>query len=466
MRNQREILHNLVITQAAAEGKSLARAENMVVFVSGAVPGDVADVEIFKKKKNYAEGRAVNIIEPSPMRIQATCRHFGICGGCKWQNLKYKAQLSFKQQQVEDNLKHIGGLSNIDIRPVIGSERQFGYRNKLEFTFCDKKWVPTGEFQALDGAPAQNALGFHLPRFFDKVLDIENCLLMEQTADKIRNKLREYCIKETISFYNPRTHQGMMRNLIVRNSVSGQWMAIVVFARFEKEIIDKMMDFLEESFPEINSLIYIVNEKKNDTITDQVAICRKGEPWITEEFDGLSFRIGPLSFFQTNPRQAIVMYRQIAALASPEPHQLIYDLYTGTGSIACYLAAKARHVVGIEYVHPAIEDAKINATLNGIGNTTFVCGDIAKTLNEDFFAMHGNPDIVVTDPPRSGMHPDVVDQIIRIRPRKVVYVSCNPATQARDLALLKDNFRITAIQPIDMFPHTHHVENIALLESD
>ena len=458
MRKQKEqpVIPDVLITDMGAEGMAIARLDGMVVFVPFVVPGDVVDLKIIKKKKNYAEGRAVLLKTPSPRRVETQCPHFGVCGGCRWQNLNYADQLAAKQQQVRDNLERLGHVDCTGMQPICGSERIYNYRNKLEFTFSTRSWqeVPIGE-----DIPA---LGFHVPTVFDKVLPIEHCVLQDDLSNAIRLSVRDYAVSHGLSYYDIRHHTGCLRNLIIRNTDTGQWMVVVIFATLE-EGWQGLMEHLRDTFPQITSLQYIVNEKLNDSYSDLPATCFSGSDHIEEVMGDLRFAIRPQTFYQTNSAQAQRLYSFVAEYAELTPDDVVYDLYTGTGTIALFLARSCRQVVGIEYVEDSILAARENALRNQIGNAEFHAGDMAKVLTPDFVSAHGTPDVVITDPPRAGMHEKVVQQLLAMRPRRIVYVSCNPATQARDLELLAPLYRVGRIQPVDMFPHTQHVENIAEL---
>lgn len=460
-----QTLQEVEIIDAGAEGKAVGRKDNMVVFVANAVPGDIADIMIIRKKKSFLEGKAVSFLKYSDKRTDPFCKHFGTCGGCKWQNMAYEHQLYYKQKQVADNFIRIAHLEIPVISPIIASPQQTLYRNKLEYTFSDYRWL-TDEGMKAENKDRfnMNALGFHIAQHFDRVLDIEHCGLQAEPTNLIRNKLKDFCIAQGYSFYNPRRHTGFLRNIIIRNTVHGETMVIMVFGEERKEDQKKVLEKILDIHPSLTSLMYVVNTKHNDTVSDLDIQLYYGSPYITEKLGALIFRIGPVSFFQTNSRQALQMYNKIKEFAGDTSGKTIYDLYTGTGTIANFIAEGAHKVVGIEYIPSAIADAKINSELNRIGNTCFIAGDIAKTLTSEFTLQYGKPDIVITDPPRSGMHPAVVEQLASIRPERIVYVSCNPATQARDISMLANQYTIKAIQPFDMFPHTHHVENITLLE--
>lgn len=460
------ILENIEICDVAAEGKAIAKDGEMVIFVPYAVPGDVVDLQLTKKKKNYAEAKIVKMHKPSPDRLEPLCPHFGVCGGCKWQILPYPLQLAYKQKQVCDALTRIGRIELPEISPIIGSDRTERYRNKLEYTFSDFAWLTTEDMQLPEDRRRRKALGFHIPGKFDKVLHISSCVLQDEISDRIRNSLHEFCAARGISYYDIRRREGMMRNLIIRNSATtGELMTIVVFFEDDKAIWDEVLNFLSENFPEISSLMYVHNPKGNDTINDLEIKTFRGSDCIYETMEDLRFKIGPKSFYQTNTAQAHKLYSAARDFARLSGDEVVYDLYTGTGTIANFVARSARRVVGIEYVEAAIEDARINSAENGIGNTLFFAGDMKDVLTPEFIDRHGSPDVIITDPPRAGMHPDVVETIIKAAPQRIVYVSCNPATQARDLALLDPYYKVTAVQPVDMFPHTQHVENVVALEA-
>ncbi len=457
------LLEQIEITGVAAEGKALARVDDMVVFVPFVAPGDVVDLQLTRKKHNYAEARVVNFHQYSPLRVAPFCEHFGVCGGCKWQHVSYDYQLQFKRQQVEDNLTRIGKIPLPEVLPAKGSAKQQFYRNKLEFSFSNKSWLTHEQMQSVQEFDCRNALGFHIPGMFDKVLDIKKCWLQDDISNRIRLTIRQYAIDHNYSFFDLREQTGLMRNIIVRTSSTGEIMLIVVFFEPDTERIQALMQHLADTFPEITSLLYIVNQKHNDTITDQEVHTFKGRDYIWESMEGLRFKIGPKSFYQTNSEQAYELYKVAREFAGLTGDELVYDLYTGTGTIANFVARQARKVVGIEYVPEAIEDAKENARINGLENTMFYAGDMKDILTEEFIAEHGRPEVIITDPPRAGMHDDVINTILFAAPQRIVYVSCNPATQARDLSLLDAKYRVERIQPVDMFPHTHHVENVVLL---
>ena len=463
------ILENVEILDAGSEGMSIARINDQVIFVPFVVPGDVADLQITAKKRRYLEGRAVRLRIPSPWRIEPHCVHFGICGGCRWQNMTYERQLYYKQKQVYDNLTRIGKIDAPEILPILPSPVTQYYRNKLDFTFSNHRWFTEPVKPDDDTSTHYNALGFHVPRFFDKVVDIRECFHQKDPSNAIRNELRSYAEAHQLPFYDVRKWEGLMRNLIIRDTLSGGLMVILVF-HHEDPAIGLMIDHLTKKFPQITSLFYVINPKKNDSLNDLEFRHAAGEPYITEilppyrdGYPDISYRIGPASFFQTNSLQAVNLYRTVAGFADLTGVEAVYDLYTGTGTIANYLAPYAQHVTGIESVEPAVADAILNSKLNRIQNTTFIAGEAEKMLDDSFLAQHGTPDVIITDPPRNGMHEKVVRTILQIRPEKVVYVSCNPATQARDLALMSPSYHLVKCQPVDMFPHTQHVENVALL---
>ena len=458
------VLEGVEITGVAAEGKSLARVNDMVVFIPYGAPGDVVDVKLDKKKKSYAEGHIERMIQPSTMRCEPFCEHFGVCGGCKWQHLPYEYQLECKRQQVVDALERIAKVELPQVNDILGSAHTVHYRNKLEYTFSNKMWLTFEQMQSGEEFTDRNALGFHIPGAFDKVLDIKRCLLQDEISNELRLFIREYTLSKGYSFYDLKAQQGLMRTLMVRTASTGELMLIVVFGEDNAEAIEDVMSAIAERFPQITSLLYVVNLKVNDTIGDQVVNLYRGRDYIEEEMEGLRFRIGPKSFYQTNSLQAYNLYKVARSFARLIGDECVYDLYTGTGTIANFVARQARKVVGIEYVPEAIADAKLNSQVNGIENTTFFAGDMKDVLTTEFIAEHGRPDVMIVDPPRAGMHGDVVNVILEAEPQRIVYVSCNPATQARDIALLDAKYRVTAVQPVDMFPHTHHVENVVALE--
>ena len=451
----------------AAEGKAIAKVNDLVIFVPYVVPGDVVDLQIKRKKNKYAEAEAVKFHELSLVRAVPFCQHYGVCGGCKWQVLPYSEQIRYKQKQVEDNLRRIGKIELPEISPILGSAKTEFYRNKLEFTFSNKRWLTNDEVRQDVKYDQMNAVGFHIPGAFDKVLAIEKCWLQDDISNRIRNAVRDYAYEHDYSFINLRTQEGMLRNMIIRTSSTGELMVIVICKiteDHEMELFKQLLQFIADSFPEITSLLYIINNKCNDTINDLDVHVFRGNDHIFEEMEGLRFKVGPKSFYQTNSEQAYNLYKVARDFAGLTGDELVYDLYTGTGTIANFVSRQARKVIGIEYVPEAIEDAKVNAEINGIENTLFFAGDMKDILTQDFINQYGRPDVIITDPPRAGMHQDVVDVILFAEPKRIVYVSCNPATQARDLQLLDVKYRVKAVQPVDMFPHTHHVENVVLLE--
>jgi 23S rRNA (uracil1939-C5)-methyltransferase len=458
------ILEKLLVTGIASEGKAIAKYNDKVIFVPFVVPGDVIDVQLTRKKNSYAEGKAIYFHQYSSERTESFCEHYGICGGCKWQILPYTEQIKYKQKQVIDNLVRIGKIELPEVSPILGSEKTQFYRNKLEYSFSNKRWMTLEEVQSGEKMQDMNALGFHIPGMFDKVLDIRKCLLQAEPSNSIRLAIKDFCTKNNYSFFDFRNQTGLMRNLIIRTSSTGETMLIVVFYENEPEKIHRLLSHIATGFPEITSLLYIVNEKANDTITDQEVHIFRGKDYIFEKMDNLKFKIGPKSFYQTNSEQAYNLYKITSDFAGLTGNELVYDLYTGTGTIANFISRQAKQVIGIEYVPEAIEDAKVNSGINGISNTLFFAGDMKDLLNIDFIRHHGRPDVIITDPPRAGMHNDVIDVILFAEPQKIVYVSCNSATQARDLNLLNSKYRVTKVQPVDMFPHTHHVENVVLLE--
>ena len=456
------ILPNLSIIDIAEEGKGVAKADELVVFVDKAVPGDIVDVKIVKKKKNFAEAVIETLHTGSPLRTDPFCQHFGVCGGCKWQHMQYDAQLHFKQKNVEAALQRLAKVDTSSIEPILGSAENKYYRNKLEYTFSNKRWLNQQDMTDRDDLE-MNALGFHVPLRFDKILDIDHCYLQAEPSNTLRNQVRGYALRTGLSFYDLRNHEGNLRNLIIRTSSTGEVMVVVVFAFVEQEQVDGLMEYLKLNFPEITSLLYIINQKKNDTIFDQDVITYAGRDHIFEDMNGLKFKIGAKSFYQTNSLQAHELYKITKDFAGFKGDELVYDLYTGAGTIANFIAGSVKKVIGVEYVPTAIEDAKFNSELNGIDNTVFYAGDMKDILTTDFIAAHGKPDVVITDPPRAGMHTDVVERLLEMEAEKIVYVSCNAATQARDLSLLKEKYTVSRIRPVDMFPHTQHVENVVLL---
>lgn len=458
-----EIVENLAISEAGAEGNAMARLDNYVIFAEGAVPGDVADVMIYRKKKNYAEGRVVNIITPSADRVTPFCTHFGTCGGCKWQHMAYDKQIFFKQKHVEDVLERIGKIELPKATAIKGSALTKYYRNKLEYTFSNKAWLTKEDLDS-GASMLQPALGFHVPSRFDKILDVKECFLQEDLSNKIRLAVREFSIANNFEFFDPKSQEGYLRNLIIRSTSTGEWMVVVVFKKDDQESRELLLNHLKNTFPQITSLQYIVNEKRNDTIYDQDVVLFNGRTYIEEKMEELVFRISAKSFYQTNSLQAYELYKIVRDYAALTGNEHVYDLYTGTGTIASFVAGKAKRVIGIDYVEDAIKDAIDNARHNKIKNVKFLAGDIKDTLTQDFVAEHGRPDVVITDPPRSGMHEDVVKAIVNNAPDRIVYVSCNPSSQARDLQILDNAYRVEQYQPVDMFPHTTHVENVMLLK--
>ena len=468
------ILENVTITDYAAEGKSVTRVDDMVVFVPWAVPGDVCDLQVRRKKHSFMEAEVIRYHIYSKVRVKPFCQHFGVCGGCKWQQLPYEEQLRMKQQQVFDQLTRIGKIELPEFRPILGSVKTQEYRNKLDFGCANKRWLTTEQLKDETLVKDTPAIGFHITGAFDKILPIGKCWLMDDLHNQIRNEIRDYAIEHGLSFFDLRAQKGLLRDVIIRNSASGEWMVIIQFHYDEtggEHEAKGLLQHIADKFPQITSLMYVDNQKCNDTIGDQDILTFKGQDHIFELMEDLKFKVGPKSFYQTNTEQAYHLYSVVREFAFSNSQELtadsrqplVYDLYTGTGTIANFVARKARQVIGIEYVPEAIEDAKVNSQLNGIGNTLFYAGDMKDILTDDFIAAHGRPDIIITDPPRAGMHPDVVKTILRTAPKRIVYVSCNPATQARDLQLLDTDYRVEAVQPVDMFPHTPHVENVVLL---
>ena len=458
------LLEKVRITDIGAEGNALARVDNLVVFVPMLIPGDVVDLRVTRKRKKYLEGKVVKFHEYSPDRIEPRCKHFGVCGGCKWQHLPYELQLKYKAKQVQDNLIRIGKIDQPEINPIVGSSDVFLYRNKLEYTFSNKRWLTQEEVNSQNTFEKEGALGFHIPGLFDKVLDIEECHLQPEPSNSIRNAIREYALKNDLAFFDLREQTGFLRTLVIRNSLGGKVMVIVVFFHEDEEKRTGLLDFLASEFPQVTSLMYVINSKRNDSLSDQEPVLYKGEGFLTEEMDGLQFRIGPKSFYQTNTRQGLELYRLARDYAGLTGDETVYDLYTGTGTIANYVAPYAAKVIGVEYIEEAVHDARINSEINGILNTSFFAGDMKTVLSESFFEINGKPDVIITDPPRAGMHEDVIKIIAMAAPEKIVYISCNPATQSRDIQLLSADYIVSGVQPVDMFPHTHHVENIVLLK--
>lgn len=463
-RKELPLLEKVTITDIGAEGNALARVDNLVVFVPMLIPGDVVDLKVVKKRKKYLEGRVLKFHAYSPDRIDPRCKHFGVCGGCKWQHLPYELQLKYKEKQVKDNLKRIGKIEDPDIMPIIGSDDIYLYRNKLEYTFSDKRWLTIEEANSDNKYEREGALGFHIPGLFDKVLDIEECHLQPEPSNSIRNSVRQYAMEKELEFFDLREQKGFLRNIVIRNSLKGDVMVIVVFFHEDQEKRTALLDFIASEFPSVTSLMYVINSKRNDSLNDQLPVLYKGENFLVEEMDNLKFRIGPKSFYQTNTKQALVLYRAALNFADLTGTEIVYDLYSGTGTITNYVAPHAKKVIGVEYVDDAVADAKINSEINGIENTQFYAGDMKDVLSDDFFRENGKPDVIITDPPRAGMHEDVIKIIARAAPSRIVYISCNPGTQARDIQLLSEDYIVAGVQPVDMFPHTHHVENIVLLK--
>ncbi|WP_047545876.1 23S rRNA (uracil(1939)-C(5))-methyltransferase RlmD [Psychroserpens sp. Hel_I_66] len=464
-KNKRQIFENIEVIDAGAKGKTIGKApDGRVIFLPNAVPGDVVDVETFKKRTSYFEGKAIKFHKLSDKRTTPKCEHFGVCGGCKWQDIDYQYQLEYKQKEVTNNLVRLGHLELPEVTPILGSAEQYFYRNKMEFSFSDSRWLTVEEVQSDRDLGDRNALGFHIPGMWDKILDINKCWLQEDPSNDIRNAVKEFSVANGLEFFNTRNQTGLLRTMMIRTSTTGDVMVMIQFFKDDKPKRELLLDFVAETFPQITSLQYVINEKANDTIYDQDVILYKGEDHIFEEMEGLRFKINAKSFYQTNSHQAYELYKITRDFANLKGEELVYDLYTGTGTIAQFIAKHAKHVVGVEAVPDAIVAAKENAQLNGIDNVDFFVGDMKNVFNDEFIKQNGRPDVIITDPPRDGMHKDVVNQILNIVPEKIVYVSCNSATQARDLALMKDVYKIVRTQAVDMFPQTHHVENVVLLE--
>ena len=463
--NKRQIFENVTVVDAAAKGKTIGKApDGRVIFLTNTVPGDVVDVQTTKKRKAYFEGVATTFHSLSDKRVDPVCQHFGVCGGCKWQDMGYEHQLFYKQKEVENNLKRIGHLDLPEMTPILGSKKQYFYRNKMEFSFSDSRWLTLDEIQSDKEITDKNALGFHIPGMWDKILDIEKCHLQKDPSNAIRLETKNFAIANGLTFFNPRNQHGMLRTLMIRTSSIGEIMVMVQFFEDAKAEREVLLQHLSKTFPEITSLLYVINPKQNDTIYDQEILCFSGRDHIFEEMEGLQFKINAKSFYQTNSEQAYELYKITRDFADLKGDELVYDLYTGTGTIAQFVSKKAKKVVGIESVPEAILDAKANAERNAIENVEFFVGDMKNVFNKEFIKTHGVPDVIITDPPRDGMHKDVVQQILNIAPKKVVYVSCNSATQARDLEMMKEMYTVSKVQPVDMFPQTHHVENVVLLE--
>lgn len=463
-RKELPFFENVTISGVAAEGKSIARIDDLVIFIPFGAPGDVCNVKIDRKKKSYAEGHITELTTPSTIRVEPRCEHFTLCGGCRWQHLPYEFQLQCKQQQVTDALTRIAKVNLPEISPILGSKNIWEYRNKMEYTFSNKKWLTFDQLRSGEEFPDRDAAGFHIPGAFDKVLDINCCHLQDDFGNRLRLFIKEYGKQHGLSFYDLRENQGFLRTLMIRISSTGEIMAVMVFGEENQTAINELLTAVKAEFPEITSLLYVVNLKVNHTIADQEIKLFAGEPYIIEEMEGLKFRVGPKSFYQTNSKQAYELYKVARDFADLKGSEMVYDLYTGTGTIANFVASRCKKVVGIEYVEDAIADAKINSDVNGITNTLFYAGDMKDVLTDEFVERHGHPDVMIVDPPRAGMHTDVVKVILNAEPETIVYVSCNPATQARDLALLDEKYEVIAIQPVDMFPHTHHVENVVKLK--
>lgn len=458
------VLENIKLVSAGAKGVAIGRTEEgKAVMVSGAIPGDVVNVRVKKAKSKYYEGEALEVVERSPFRVEAKCIYFGVCGGCKWQNMSYEKQLEFKQEEVYNNIKRIGGIENFETVPILGSEEQYFYRNKMEFSFSNSRWLTQYEISSEENFGNRDALGFHIPGMWSKILDLKECYLQEEPSNSIRLAVKKYAVENGLDFFDVRNHDGFLRTLMMRQNSKGEWMVLFQLYREEKENREKLFAYLLENFPQIKTLVYAINPKPNDSIYDLDIQTYFGEGYLMEEMDGLQFKIGPKSFFQTNYKQALELYRKTLEFADLKGDEVVYDLYTGTGTIAQYVARNAKQVIGIESVQEAIDAAIAHAELNGLTNTTFYCGDMKDVFTEEFLANHPKADVLITDPPRDGMHQKVVEQILKLAPQKVVYVSCNSATQARDLALMKEHYDVVKILPVDMFPQTHHVENIALL---
>lgn len=462
-RKEHPVLEGIEIIDVAAEGQSLARVNDMVVFVPYGAPGDIVDIKIDRKKKSYAEGHIERMVKPSDLRCEPCCSHFTMCGGCRWQHLPYDYQLECKQKQVTDNLERIAKVELPEISSIKGSRNIWAYRNKMEYTFSNKKWLTVDQLRSGEEFPDRDAAGFHIPGAFDKILDIECCHLQDDLGNRIRLFVKNFGKEKGYSFYDLRAQQGFLRTLMIRIASTGEVMVVMVVGENDSEKLQSIMNAIKNEFPEITSLLYVVNQKVNDSIADQDVILFSGKPYIVESMEGLEFRVGPKSFYQTNSLQAYELYKVVREYADIKEGELVYDLYTGTGTIANFVAGKAGKVVGIEYVEDAIKDARVNSEANGINNTAFFAGDMKDVLTDEFISVHGRPDVMIVDPPRAGMHGDVVNVILNARPERIVYVSCNPATQARDLALLDVAYQVVAVQPVDMFPHTHHVENVVKL---
>ncbi|MDR2223095.1 MAG: 23S rRNA (uracil(1939)-C(5))-methyltransferase RlmD [Flavobacteriaceae bacterium] len=464
-RTERIVFENVEVLDAGAKGVSVAKApDGKVIFIPNVVPGDVVDVQTVKKRKAYYEGKAIKIHKLSEYRIDAVCEHFGACGGCKWQNMSYEQQLFYKNQEVFNHLKRIGKIELPEFEPILGSEETLFYRNKMEFSFSNARWLTPEEVASGEEMGKENALGFHIPKMWDKILDIKKCHLQQDPSNEIRNEIRRFANENNLAFFNPREQEGLLRTLMIRTASTGEIMVLIQFFDDNKEARELLLDFLAERFPAITSLQYVVNGKANDTIYDQDVVLYKGRDYILEEMEGLKFSINAKSFYQTNSAQAYELYKVTRDYAGLTGNELVFDLYTGTGTIAQFVSKKAAKVVGVEAVPEAIEDAKLNAERNNITNCDFFVGDMKNVFNDDFIATHGHPDVIITDPPRDGMHKDVVEMLLKVGAKRIVYVSCNSATQARDLALMDHKYKVVKVRPVDMFPQTHHVENVVLLE--
>jgi len=459
------VFENVEVLDAGAKGVSVAKApDGKIIFIPNVVPGDVVDVQTFKKRKAYFEGKAVAFHKLSAQRVEPVCQHFGACGGCKWQNMGYEFQLGYKHQEVENNLKRIGKIELPQFEPILGSKEQFFYRNKMEFSFSNARWLTDDEIKSGEELGKENALGFHIPKMWDKILDIKKCYLQQDPSNALRNEIRDFANENGLEFFNPRENTGLLRTLMIRTTSTGEIMVLIQFFKEDKKKRELLLDFLKNRFPEITSLQYVINSKLNDTIYDQNVICYHGRDYILEEMEGLKFSINAKSFYQTNSDQAYELYSITRDFAGLTGNEVVYDLYTGTGTIAQFVSKNAKKVIGVEAVPEAIADAKVNAERNNITNCEFYVGDMKNVFNDAFIEQHGQPDVIITDPPRDGMHKDVVAQILKIAPERVVYVSCNSATQARDLALMDEMYKVVRVRPVDMFPQTHHVENVVLLE--
>lgn len=463
-RNNKPLLLNIEVTDVAAEGKAICRVDDRVVFINGAVPGDIVDIQVTKKRSSYYEGNAVAFHKYSPIRVEPFCPNFGSCGGCKWQNMPYEQQLEFKAREVLNNLKRIGKIELPEQMPIVASTNNRYYRNKLEFTFSNRRWLSEEEMKSSDNIEQRNGLGFHVPGLFDKVVDINECHLQAEPSNSIRNWIKNYALQNGLEFFDLKQQSGFLRTLIIRTASTGDIMVVLSFFHEDKEVRESLLNKLHEAFPQISSLMYVINPKANDTITDLDVKTFYGKDHIMEEMEGIKFKVGPKSFYQTNSKQAYELYKIARNFAQLTGNETVYDLYTGTGTIANFISHQARCVIGIEYVPEAIEDAKVNSAINNIVNTEFFAGDMKDVLNMQFIEQHGKPDVIIVDPPRAGMHEDVVNTILTAAPQRIVYVSCNSATQARDIALLDCDYKVIAMQPVDMFPHTHHVESVVALE--